>query len=116
METITVNKAALIETLQRNRSEHRSIFEQAQQVYRQKWIDILDQRLEDAKNGERINRVFYLPEPEDHTSDFDTALDMLAWEVGDTVDLDEHTFRRLVRNEWAWRASFAANTAAYLAD
>lgn len=115
METITVNKAALIETLQRNRSEHRAIFLEAQERYRQQWIDLLDQRLDDAKNGKHIDRYFRLPEPEDHTADFDTALEMLTWEVGDTVDLDERTFRRLVRNEWAWRDSFMANTASYVA-
>lgn len=116
MEIITVDKARLTETLQQNRAEHRAIFEEAQRVYRQKWIDLLDQRLEDAKNGERIDRYFRIPEPEDHTADFDAALDMLTWEVEDTVDLDERTFRRLVRNEWEWRASFAANTASYLAE
>ena len=67
-----------------------------------------------AKNGRPIDRYFRLPEPEDHTVDFDTALDMLEWEVGETVELDERTFRRLVRNEWAWRETFAANTASYV--
>jgi len=113
---ITVNKADLIEKIQANRGEHRSMFIKAQERYRDAMIAELDQALQDARDGKKIRRAFTLPVPEDHTQDFDTALEMLEWEQGDTIKLDQHDFLRYVQNRWEWQASFAANTQSYLAE
>lgn len=115
MDTVDVDKANLIATIRDNRDRHRSIFEKAQEVYREKMIEELDRALDDAKNGRKIVRFINLPEPEDHTSDFDTALQMLEWEVGDTIELSRRDFQRYVLNQWEWAAGFAANTESYLA-
>lgn len=115
MDTITVSKEELINTLEGNRAEHREIFEKAQAVYREKVIAELDRALDDAKNGRRIIRFINLPEPEDHTNDFTTAIEMLSWHQGDQVDLDRRDFKRYVQNRWEWDSSFAANTQSYSA-
>lgn len=114
MDTIVVNKAQLIKTLAENRDAHRDIFEQAQVAYRDKWITLLDRRLADARAGRPIERHFRLPEPEDHTQDFTTALEMLDWETGDEVELDRRDFQRYVQNRWEWEQSFVANTQSYV--
>lgn len=116
MNTITVNKARLIETLIHNRDEHRSIFEKAQEVYRERMIEELDRALSEAKAGRKIIRAFSLPVPEDHTEDFTTAIEMMDWETGDEVELDQLTFQTYVQNQWRWAASFAGSTQVYLAD
>jgi hypothetical protein len=116
MQQIKVNKADLIAKITANREEHRTIFLTAQEIYRQRVIDLLDRRLADAREGRPIILSFGLPEPVDYTGDYDAALDALAWEVADEVTLDEDTFRRLVRNEWSWARHFAANSSSYLAD
>jgi hypothetical protein len=113
MDTITVEKNKLIETLKRNRDEHVSIFERAQIVYREKVIDELDRAIDDAKNGRKIIRFINLPEPENHLSDFETAIEMLEWDTADTVDLDRRDFKRFVQNKWEWEQSFAGNTQSY---
>jgi hypothetical protein len=115
MDRITVNKEHLIETLERNRAEHREIFEKAQVVYREQMVRELDQALDDAKNGRKIVRFINLPEPEDHTKDFDTAIAMLTWDTGDTVELDRRDFKRYIENKWEWEGTFAANTMSYSA-
>ena len=116
MDSITVNKQNLIETLRGNRDQHRDIFEQAQVVYRAKVIEELDRALDDAKNGRKVIRFINLPEPEDHTADFDTAIDMLEWDTADTVTLDRRDFKRFVQNKWEWEASFAGTTMTYAAE
>jgi len=113
MDTITVNKAELIKTLEENRTEHRSIFEEAQAVYRERVIHELDRHLRDAREGRKISRYVSLPEPEDHTRDFDTAIAMLNWHTEDTVDLTLREFAQYVENKWTWRESFRANTMSY---
>lgn len=114
METITVSKAALIETLAHNRGVHRNTFLQAQVVYREKMIEELDRALDEARKGGTIQRAFRLPVPEDHTDDFDTALKMLEWHQGDQIELSDREFSQYVENKWGWRAAFHSNTEAYL--
>lgn len=116
MEKVTVTKADLIETVRRNREEHRSQFIAAQERYREAMIAELDRALQEAREGRKIRRAFSLPVPEDYTSSYDTALEMLAWEVGDEVTLDKRSFEELVLNKWAWHQQFAANTQSYLAE
>lgn len=114
MDHVTVDKGDLITTIRRNRDAHREIFERAQEAYRAKWIALLDERLRDAERGHKINRLFALPEPEDHTADFDTALRMLEWEVEGEVELTRRDFERFVENRWEWAQSFATSTVSYI--
>lgn len=116
MQQITVDKADLIAKIRANRDEHRAMFLKAQERYREAMIAELDRALQEARNGEPIKRAFSLPVPEDHTQDFDTALDMLAWEQDGTITLDQRDFMRFVQNRWEWATSFAANTQAYLVE
>lgn len=116
MQEITVEKAALIAKLQSNRDEHRSMFIKAQERYRDAMIAELDRALQEARDGQKIRRAFSLPVPEDHTEEFNTAIEMLQWETGDEVQLDQHDFQRYVQNRWQWAASFAANTQSYLGE
>jgi hypothetical protein len=116
MQEITVDKGDLIAKLQANRDEHRSMFLKAQEKYREAMIVELDRALQEARDGHPIRRAFALPVPEDHTSEFDTAIEMLQWETGGEVQLDQHDFQRYVQNRWQWAASFAANSLSYLAE
>ena len=116
MQEITVDKADLIAKIQANRDEHRSMFLKSQERYREAMIAELDRALEEARDGQKIRRAFTLPVPEDHTDDFNTALEMLDWEQEDSVELDQRDFARFVQNRWEWQASFAANTQSYLAQ
>jgi hypothetical protein len=116
MQEITVSKHDLVAKLQANRDEHRSMFIKAQERYRDAMIVELDRALHEARQGHPIKRAFALPVPEDHTEEFDTAIEMLQWEQADEVLLSDRDFRRFVQNRWEWAASFAANTQSYLAE
>jgi len=52
--------------------------------------------------------------PEEHTADFDRAIEALEWHTGDEIELEEHQFEELVRNQWGWHRAFMANTTSYL--
>lgn len=115
MNDITVSKADLIAKIKANRDTHRQQFLDAQVVYRSRVIEELDARLLEARRpGGRIDLGFHLPEPVDYTSEYDQALAMLDWEVGDQVTLDQDVFRQLVLNQWHWARQFAASTQSYL--
>lgn len=114
MDSITVNKDQLLTTITANRDTHRDQFLTAQKRYREVVIEELDKRLDAARTGGVINLGFALPEPKDYTESYDTAIEMLQWELEDTVVLDEMSFRRFVLNKWEWAAQFAGTTQVYL--
>lgn len=116
MHNVTVSKSRLMRTLRINRDNHRAIFLAAQDKYREKVIELLDRRLAEVRDGQPISLHFGLPEPVDYTSEYDAAISSLEWEEGETVVLDESSFRQLVLNEWRWAQHFAANSASYLAE
>jgi hypothetical protein len=115
MEDVKVDKEQLLKTLRKNRKKHRGIYEKALEAYRVAAIEAFEKRLDDAKNGREIVTFVNLPQPEDHTADFDTAIEMLEWDKGKSVILSQRDFQRFVQNKWEWRASFAANTESYVA-
>lgn len=114
MENIRVVKSELLEKIQSNRDSHREQFLEAQTKYRERVIETLDRRLQDARDGRKIDTRINLPEPVDYTEDYDTAIEMLRWEVGDEIEIGEADFQRYVLNKWRWAEVFAANTQSYL--
>jgi hypothetical protein len=114
--TIKIAKERLIATVTDNRNEHRSQFLRAQEKYREKVIEVLDERLAAARAGDKINVTISLPVPQDYTCWYDKALVGLEWEVDDYVHLEQDEFNRLVLNDWEWRSAFAGTTMSYIGD
>lgn len=113
MRTITVKKGDLLRTVLYNRDKHAQTFQDAMEVYREQMIAELDRMIQEAKKGSKIRRAFALPEPEEHTADYDRVIQMLQMEVKDEVELDEIQFAQYVQDEWGWQRSFLANTSSY---
>lgn len=116
MQNITVDKQKLLDTLRENREEHRNLFLAAQDVFRQKVVEALDRRLAEARAGGKIDLYISLTEPQDYTSSFDRAIQMIEWDEGDQITLSEKDFQRFVLNDWEWAGNFAASTMSYVAD
>lgn len=113
MEEMTMRVADLVEAIQKNREEHRDKFLKAQAAYRAKAIEELDRMLAEARGGLNIRRSISLPEPHDHTGDYDTALRMLGMCVDKEVQITARDFQQYVLDEWGWKAGFSATNAAY---
>ena len=111
---ITVDKAALVATVSKNRDEHRDIFLKAQERFKARVMEELEKRLARARDGRQVDLAIRLPEPVDYTDSYDTVLDMLAWEQGDTVELTREDFERYVRNNWEWAKLWHSNTTSYV--
>lgn len=114
MDMITVDKATLIETVTRNRDQHRDQFLRAQVRFREEAVRILDEHAADARAGKDVRLIVQLPVPKDYTKSYNTVLAMLDWHQGDTWELDQRDFERYVENRWEWANDFAATTQTYL--
>lgn len=114
---IKVNKDALIVKITEERDKHKAIYDEAVVAYRAAFIEEAQAYAEEALERAATHRAFvhftWLPVPEEHTEDFDRAIEMLEWEVGDEVTLSEHDFATLVQNQWGWARAFASNTTSY---
>ncbi len=116
-ENITVNKAALIAKITEERDQHKALYDKAVIAYTAQFVEAAQRFAEEsvkrARKGEGFVQFGWLPVPEEHTEDFDRALQMLEWEIGDEVVLSEHDFATLVQNQWGWARSFLSNTTSY---
>ena len=113
---ITVDKAALIETLHANRAQHHKVFLEACEQFQVRATVELEQVMSLIRAGKLPRMVgVQLPIPEEHTDDYDRAIAMLKRHLGDTITLSEEAYARLVDDDWGWKDSFASNTVAYLA-
>jgi hypothetical protein len=111
MEKVTVKKEELLEKLKANREAHKELFSKAQKVYRQDMIEELDRMLAEAKAGKQIRRAITMPEPQDHTADYNRVIAMVEMSVSPFVELYADDFDKYVMDNWSWSAhALATNT------
>ena len=70
-------------------------------------------RLAAARNGKRIEQYIRLPEPEDHTRDYDRVISMLEMDLTDTVELSESDYSQYVLDDWQWKRQCLGTNRAY---
>lgn len=114
MRSVTVKKVELLGIMSENREEHRAIFLKAQEGYREDMIAELELRLKEARDGKVIRRMIALPEPSDHTSDYDRVIAMLTMSVDDEIELDDDQFECFVLDKWGWSAQAMHTNMSYV--
>lgn len=115
MQNVNVKRVILLTKIRENRDKHRELFLKAQNGYRADVIEGLDQMLRDAREGKQIRRSLLIPEPQDHTKDYDRVITMLEMSVDDEIELDWHSFDQYVMDNWAWKEQAFATNAMYAA-
>ncbi len=113
MNDVKVRRADLIARIRKNRDEHRELFLKAQDGFRARVIEELDAMLAEARDGKPVRTAVRLKQPEDHTKEYDRAIEMLDMSTEDEVMLDYQNFVQLVRNEWAWFGNVTAMNTLY---
>ncbi len=116
MHQVTVDRVQLLARISANRNAHRGVFEEAIEGYRKEAIAELERSLNDAKNGRKVQRWLQLVEPEDHTNEYDTVIDMLEHSVDATITLDARSYARYALDKWEWKEQFAGTVNSYLAE
>lgn len=110
---VTVDKSKALAKVRENRTQHARLVEEARAGYREKAKIALKEKLERLLAGRTVSLSFHLPQPQDFTREYDTAIAMLEAHEEAVVVLKPDEFRRLMRDEWDWMSSFAAVNAAY---
>jgi len=113
MYNVTVFRTELLKKIKHNRGAHHDLFLKAQVGYRKEVIEELDKMLEDARNGKNIRRTISLPEPIDHTKDYDMIIAMLEMSVDEKIMIDNNQFNQYVLDDWAWKQLATATNVRY---
>jgi carboxypeptidase C (cathepsin A) len=114
-DIVKVEKEALLQKLRANRDGHRAVFLKALDGFQKEVVQQLDRALADAKTGQRYRTYFNLPEPQDHTRDYDRVIEMIGMSVDDVIELNEYEFTQYVQDDWGWKPDFIDSTESYLA-
>jgi len=113
MRPVPVSKDDLLAKVQANRDAHAAVYAEAVAAYRAQATEWHRKQAAAIPEGADIERYLKLPEPEDHTGDYDAALKMITWCTDPTIVMDQETFRQLVLDEWGWTDSWRRNTSSY---
>lgn len=114
-KNLTFNKEKLLVIIKRNRAEHRSIYKEALEGYKEKLRGMVDEVYEKLKMGE-IPRVTIAPQyPVDQTKEYDRTIKMLEMCTETNVELTELDFAQYVMDEWSWMDHFITSNSAYSA-
>lgn len=115
MNSVEVKRQELLEKITANRNSHRELFLKAQEGYRKQVIEELDRMLHDAQMGKNIRRSISLPEPQDHTADYDRTITMLEMSVDETIEITAGEFDMFVMDNWHWKAAAMQSNTFYAA-
>ena len=113
METVKVNKLELLAIIKENRANHRQVFLEALEGYKKKCIELLEQHLANLRTGKVYHVSIALPEPQEHTKDYDRVIRMLELSVDDVVEIAQDQFAQYVMDDWAWKNQFTSTTSMY---
>jgi len=116
MRDVQIKKVELLERLQTNRDNHHGVYEKALDAYQAKVTELLESLVQRARQGKVIpqDALYKLPLPEDHTEDYNVAIEMLQHEEREILTLSQQEFRRYFLDRWEWEQSFHANTQSYV--
>jgi hypothetical protein len=112
--TIKVDKAELLKALKENRANHGAAYEKAKAGYIRVTTEQVKGYLTRLANGDLLERAFLPAPPEDHTGDYDDAIDMMTWSTDNTIELDQGQFKQYVKDNWGWMDSWLVSNTAYL--
>jgi hypothetical protein len=123
---VTVRKDKLIEILTENRAKHVEEYNQAVAIYRKRVAEkigtikeaLTTWLIEFEKNPHK--EVTYpeaylrLPQPKSYEDSYTRTLGMLGLHTGETLTIDQDTYRQYVDDEWEWKAQSKMSNASYL--
>jgi hypothetical protein len=110
---MTFRRDFVLGKVKENREKHRAIFLEAVEGYRTKAIAFFEKQIETIKAGKKIQEVLRMPLPEDHTKDYDRAIQMLQNTVDEEIELDGREFGCYVMDDWEWTQSFYTSNTRY---
>lgn len=113
LDTVRVKKDELLERIEKNRDEHRQIFEEALDGWKKAVTRALEEAYQDALQGKEFRLHVGLVKPEDHSDQYDTVIELLKMSQDDELELTQHDFACYALDKWQWQAAFLTTSMDY---
>lgn len=113
MKTVLISKDKLLNKMAANRNGHHADFVEAHCGWQEKVIEELEKALKNAKEDIEFITNFNIPEPIDHTDEYDQIIDQIKWNEEEQIKLDYRDFNRFVLDNWDWKDEFIGTNAFY---
>ena len=108
-----MKKERLLEEISANRDNHRKIFLEAIDGFKIQAVEVLEQKIEMLKKGKKTELYVRMPEPEDHTRDYDRVIAMISENLLGEIELTEAEFAQYVLDDWQWKNEFLSVSNSY---
>lgn len=113
--TINVNKNELINILTENKNKHIKNRKEAIKNWQLECKERLTKQLTELSETGNIKVLSVLQHPpEDMSSNYQSAIDMLTWHTQDSVTLDQEQFAAFVQDKWEWSSHWTLSNSKYL--
>ena len=114
MNSITVDKADLVNKITFNRAKHIEQFRIQVEIYKKLLALYFQDCIETLELGKVPESIYPIdletkdpiPTPKNHVKEYDQALQMLEWEVGSRVEISATQFQQYINDDWNWMAAF----------
>ena len=135
---IELDRKDLLAKLRENKEKHIREYDEAIAAYKDVAKEKLNKALEKARHRleknhqEMIKRIddfdveelsdylvlvneetVQLVKPRNYADKYDAAIDMVSWDVRDTLELSQSEFQCFVRDKWDWSDNFLKMSAMY---
>ena len=112
MISIEVNK--LLPIIIENKQKHNNIYNLAVSGYWNKAEEVLNKKLIQIKNHEKIDAYLGFNYPVSYENEYDKVIRMLQLTSDKEISLDFNQFDAFVRNEWNWKNTFLSSNTSYI--
>jgi hypothetical protein len=112
---VDVKRLELIEVLRKNRQKHIEDYKMLLEAFYVNSFNRARIFLEDVGNRITTSGQFYFSmiKPTSSEESYDDAIEMLEMATNDTIKLDRASFKKYVKDEWDWKASFNSSKTLY---
>ncbi len=100
--TTTVDRSKLLNALRKNRDNHAGMCAEARAGFAAEAKRVFADRIKAIESGNLTKLSIRLEPPEDHTAEYNTAIQMAEWSTENTITLTSDEFRNFVMDEWDW--------------
>jgi len=105
MQTVTVNKEALLEELKANRFMHKHDYDEILQKYMIETLSTLKKAVVEFENDKAVAIDIKII-PRNNINDYDVAIRMVEMSVDTNIEVSNHEFRQYIMDEWDWKHGF----------
>ena len=100
MKTVSISKDKLLKKVKENRDLHAKQFKEALDGWHESVIEELEVAVVNARRGIKYKTHFNLPEPFDHTQEYNSLISQIEWNEEAKINISLDDFNKFIMDEW----------------